>query len=193
MGVHKMFSSSSNDCSCNQNYEEFKPSPKLDNYTIVKFNQVHRNLVVKIKYNDVNNYEGNKILVYEDFTIQQLKSQELIDPHFSKNIKLKFPIARFESTNKGWVLATKPLIIYKMKAETVYEVIEKLIGPIDPEGDSAIDAKRLVSMEAFIEIFNMMHLKIDTIAYEYKNSKQASIKRIVDVCNKHLDSMGIVQ
>ncbi len=106
MGVIKFFSSSSNDCGCNKNtYAEFSPSPKMDNYDILKFEHIRDNLVVFINYKDVTNYEGNKILVYKDCTIRKLKQQELIDPHFAENKTLFSPIARFEPTDAGWVLA----------------------------------------------------------------------------------------
>lgn len=106
MGVMKHFSSSSNDCGCGD-YEEFKPSPELDNYTIQKWTSMFGNLVVMIKYDDVPNYEGMKILVYKSCTIADLRRQELIDPHFAENKTLRSPIARFEPTHEGWGLAIK--------------------------------------------------------------------------------------
>lgn len=100
----KHFSSSSNDNN-NKNYEEFTPSPKIENYSIIKSVQLRKNLVVLINYKDVTNYEGNKIMIYENCTIEQLVKQELIDPHFSNNKNILSPIARFEPTDQGWELA----------------------------------------------------------------------------------------
>jgi hypothetical protein len=109
MGVIKFFSSSSFDsskeCSSQSSGIEYSPSPKLENYTIIKSEQVGDNLVVFINYKDVTNYEGNKLLVYKNCTIQELIQQELIDPHFSDNKNMLSPIARFEPTDLGWELA----------------------------------------------------------------------------------------
>lgn len=62
-------------------------------------------LVVAIRYPDCNNYEGKKILVYENVTIDELKAQGKIDPHFSEDKKYKSPFARFEPTDRGLMMA----------------------------------------------------------------------------------------
>ncbi len=85
----------------------YSPSPTPDNYTILKDINLNNNLVVLMQYNDVNNYEGKKILVYENMNISELKSQKLIDPHFSESSKYISPIARFEPTEQGWNWACK--------------------------------------------------------------------------------------
>lgn len=104
MGGIKHFSSSSNDCCCKPtvNYEEFSPSPKINNYKILEYRHSANGLTVFITYKDVSNYEGKKILVYENCTLTDLLNQELIDPHFSDNKQMLSPIARFEPTNRGW-------------------------------------------------------------------------------------------
>lgn len=78
-----------------------------------------------------------------------------------------------------------------MEADIIYEVLEKLVGRVDPEGDSSIDGERYENMKKFIEIFDKMHIKIDDIAYRYKDSQYASEKRIGLICDEHLDKMGI--
>lgn len=80
-----------------------------------------------------------------------------------------------------------------MKAEQITEVVEKLIGPIRPVGESNVDADRLENMEEFIKVFAWMHVQIDEVAYDFKDSRAASEKRIADVANAHLNSMGIEQ
>lgn len=112
MGVIRHFSSSSFDnkpmgcggSSWNKK-EYYSPSPALENYTIVKHEQFGSNLVVQIKYNDVPNYEGNKVMVYKGCDIKTLKAQKLIDPHFSDNEEKHSPFARFEPTENGWKMA----------------------------------------------------------------------------------------
>lgn len=106
MGVIRHFSSSSFDGGSSlKNNEYFSPSPELKNYTIVKHEQFGANLVIQIKYKDVPNYEGNKVMVYKGCTLKDLKEQKLIDPHFS-DVEEKFsPFARFEPTMYGWKIA----------------------------------------------------------------------------------------
>jgi hypothetical protein len=108
MGI-KMFSSSSYDIESKN-----LPNPDPSNYEIVRHKEclVEKTsvslmsvLLVEIKYLDCTNYEGNKILVYVDCTLDQLKEQKVIDPHFSENDKYKSPIARFVPTDYGWGLA----------------------------------------------------------------------------------------
>ena len=102
MGFTKKPSSSNyyNCPPCDQNSD---PS----NWIIEKYVQEKQCLVVKIKYPNCKNYEGNKILVYEGITISDLRAQKKIDPHFSDDMQYKSPIARFEPTDYGWKLANK--------------------------------------------------------------------------------------
>lgn len=91
------------------NYSKSLPNPRPDNYKIIKYLPYKRCLLVKVKYLDCTNYEGNKILLFKDCTINKLKKQGLIDPHFSENKKFHSPIARFEPTIEGWNIGLKML------------------------------------------------------------------------------------
>ena len=132
MGAFKLFSSSSND---NKSWLEdytgrrglddkykkreevidqllkdkviYTPSPLKENYEILRTEQIENYLIVLIQYKDVDNYEGKKILLYDNCSIEDLIKQELIDPHFAENKEMYSPIARFEPTNKGWDIAIK--------------------------------------------------------------------------------------
>jgi hypothetical protein len=88
-----------------RNSPDSLPNPDSSNWKIVRSKQVNRYLVVEILYPDCVNYEGRKILVYEDVNINTLISQKYIDPHFSENKKWKSPIARFQPTESGWKMA----------------------------------------------------------------------------------------
>ena len=81
------------------------PNPDPSNYNILRYAEIGEFLVVEIQYPDCKNYEGKKILLYDGLTINDLKGQRLIDPHFSNNKKYKSPIARFEPTRHGWNMA----------------------------------------------------------------------------------------
>lgn len=81
------------------------PNPNPNNYEIIRFYEYNNNLLVEIKYLDCTNYEGRKILYYENCTLADLIKQKSIDPHFSENKKYHSPIARFEPTVNGWIMA----------------------------------------------------------------------------------------
>lgn len=83
------------------------PNPDPNNYVIIKAEQINNYVIANINYQDATNYEGNKILVFEDYTLEKLYKRKSIDPHFSESKKFKSPIARFEPTKKGWNLAVK--------------------------------------------------------------------------------------
>ena len=78
-----------------------------------------------------------------------------------------------------------------MTKEIVLEVIQKLIGNINPVADSAIDKKRFENLKLFIEVFDEMHTMIDDISYNWKERQYASVKPFVLACDKQLEKMGI--
>lgn len=60
--------------------------------------------VIKLKYPDCTNYEGIKILVFKA-SLSNIINQKKIDPHFSDNKTYISPIARFEPTHAGLLMA----------------------------------------------------------------------------------------
>ena len=106
MGVVKFFSSSIFDpFKYEKAVDNKNPDPK--NWSIKEHVQINSFLIIKINYPDCTNYEGNKILVFENTTMEELMKQKMIDPHFSGNKKFLSPFARFEPTEKGWEAAIK--------------------------------------------------------------------------------------
>lgn len=91
--------------SASYHHKPTAPNPDPSNYRIIKHRQVNDNLVVTIQYPDCTNYEGRKILVYRDMTLQKLLSFGKIDPHFSNDSLFSSPFARFEPTVAGWEYA----------------------------------------------------------------------------------------
>ena len=83
------------------------PNPDPYNYVLEKSEQIGSFLIVEITYPDCTNYEGKKILMYDGITIRDLRRQKSIDPHFSSNKRFHSPIARFEPTEFGWIMAQK--------------------------------------------------------------------------------------
>ena len=85
---------------------KIKRNPNPNNYVIKKCASSHGSIdfftIVEINYPDCENFEGNKILVFKNVSIEQLEKQKVIDPHFSDNDKYFSPIARFVPTQEGW-------------------------------------------------------------------------------------------
>jgi hypothetical protein len=83
--------------------------PRADKYKIESSIQVGKNLVLIIVYKNCTNYEGKKVLVYKDISQDRLMeiNNRLIDPHFSDNPNFVSPVARFEPTDKGIMMAFK--------------------------------------------------------------------------------------
>ena len=82
-------------------------NPDPSKFNIITWVPVDTYLVVCIEYPNCDNYEGKKVLVYEDLTIEQLRRFDTIDPHFSDSKRFKSPIARFVPTTTGMDMAVK--------------------------------------------------------------------------------------
>lgn len=75
-----------------------QPDPK--NYRILRERGYGDALVMEVYYPDCTNYEGKKILVFDDW--RKLAAMMGLDPHFTA---LHGPFARVEPTEKGWEYA----------------------------------------------------------------------------------------
>lgn len=102
MGVAKILSGSSYD-GLYKTVLCFNPDPR--NYVIKFYRKIGDFLAVLINYPDCKNYEGNKVLVFENIDLMDLQKQGTIDPHFSNSKRYHTPIARFEPTKRGWEMA----------------------------------------------------------------------------------------
>ena len=113
MGVSLMGSRSSYDESSTPKPSFPNPDPRK--FKIEKSSKLNSILIILINYEGCTNYEGNKILVFKDIEIDDLKRQGSIDPHFSENKEFHSPIARFEPTARGWGMAHT--LAYAMAAQ----------------------------------------------------------------------------
>lgn len=118
MGL-KLFSGSS--CGCSTDYTKIVPSdiypnnvvttkplpnPNPKNFKIKEIEQVGKYLVVRVKYKDCTNFEGEKILVIEGIKRLRLLMLQDLDPHFCENSKHEYKIvARFRPEFKYWRFA----------------------------------------------------------------------------------------
>jgi hypothetical protein len=113
MGMFKKFSTCSHDNFFNQQNQEKNfvrrkkktfsvGNPNPNKFEILKHQTVGRFTIVRIHYPDCHNFEGQKILVFEDISISTIKKLKSIDPHFCNNKAHPSPIARFVPTDHGW-------------------------------------------------------------------------------------------
>jgi hypothetical protein len=79
------------------------PDPR--HFELVALEQVGPFLLVKIVYPDSHNYEGRKILVFENVTESQLRQLTMVDPHFCDDKEHISPVARFVPTKRGLAMA----------------------------------------------------------------------------------------
>lgn len=81
-------------------YKNSTPDPLK--FKILSSVQLGKHVVCEIQYETVSNFEGRKILVYQDTTVGFIESLANIDPHFSDNGDYLSPVARFRPTKEGW-------------------------------------------------------------------------------------------
>ena len=60
------------------------------------------------------------------------------------------------------------------------DIVDKLVGRIDPIGDTAIDNERFENLKVYCELIDTMVRNIDDIAYNNMNSELSSIKKAAD-------------
>ena len=84
-----------------------QPNPRK--YTLISQNKFSGYLVLVLRYDNVTNYEGEKILMFDKGTsLRRLLAQGIgIDPHFLNHPKYVHPIARFEPTALGMAMAVR--------------------------------------------------------------------------------------
>ena len=98
MGAIKFFSSNT-DVETKTITEYININPVPAHFKIIRSMQIGRYVVATINYPECINYEGNKILVFDDDDIENIKLRKEIDPHFFKHSNI---IARFKPDNVGW-------------------------------------------------------------------------------------------
>ena len=72
---------------------------------------------------------------------------------------------------------------------TLYEIIKKLVGPINPVGDASVDPRRLKNLKEIIALTDSLIGDIDDMAYVNRDCKEYSIKEAVKCANKFLEQI----
>lgn len=77
-----------------------------------------------------------------------------------------------------------------MESETVYEVVKKIVGPIEPVGCSNTDEKRLENLKLLTSVVGRLLNDIDSVAM-CKNNYQHSMQVCGQWASDFQDEIGI--
>ena len=75
----------------------------------------------------------------------------------------------------------------------IYEIVKRLIGPINPTGESNADNDKLENLKVMTELIAQLLVDVDYVAYRYKNNHQLSMKKASVFASDFQDSIGIVE
>lgn len=72
------------------------------------------------------------------------------------------------------------------------DIVNKLVGRIEPIGDTSVDEERFENLKAYCDLINEMVRRVDDIAYNNINSSLASVKKANDYIDNFLtNTLGI--
>ncbi len=74
---------------------------------------------------------------------------------------------------------------------TPQEIVEKIIGPINPIGETNEDNTRLENLEEMTKLVDALLMSIDTVFVNNKDRMEYSRKRAADFSSKFFDDVGI--
>ena len=80
-------------------------NPDQRNFRILRFEVIERFTVVLAQYPNCTNFEGKKVLVFENVPRDTIHKLDTMDPHFCDSEVHPSPVARFVPTGKGWQYA----------------------------------------------------------------------------------------
>jgi hypothetical protein len=97
---------------CKSSLSKYEPSyqyntgnPDPENFKILEALEIGNLMVIKVQYPDAKNFEGIKIMVYENVKPIDFMNTRELDPHFFNDTGIKSPIARFKPNKEGWEMA----------------------------------------------------------------------------------------
>ena len=68
----------------------------------------------------------------------------------------------------------------------VHEVVEKLVGKINPVGETDVDDKRFEKLKVMTELANELLMDIADVGFRYRNNQQFSMKKASNFAKKFL-------
>ena len=78
-----------------------------------------------------------------------------------------------------------------MEHEIIYQVVKKLVGAIDPVGETTADDKRFENLKTMTALIDKLLMDVDAVHYENKNNHQYSMKRASDFAKDFFDNINI--
>ena len=74
------------------------------------------------------------------------------------------------------------------------DIVNKLIGNIEPIGDTTIDHERFENLKTYCELINEMVRKVDDVACKNESSTLASVKKANDyIANFFTNTLGMAE
>lgn len=77
------------------------------------------------------------------------------------------------------------------KVKSNIQIVNLLIGPIDPVGESNSDEKIFENLKTMCDLVDDLLVQIDAIHYRNKESKEFSVKRSADYAREFFIRMGV--
>ncbi len=72
----------------------------------------------------------------------------------------------------------------------IYDVVKKLLGPIDAIGETSTDSNRYENLQKTIYVTNKLLFDISSVLHN-KNRQEHSMKKIGESASKFFDELGI--
>lgn len=73
-----------------------------------------------------------------------------------------------------------------------YDVVKKLIGPIEPTGESETDQQRIDALKQQTDLIFKLTQEIDRITWRMRDDNRSTIKSWVKEADKFLHEIGFV-
>lgn len=73
----------------------------------------------------------------------------------------------------------------------IYEVVKKLVGEIDPVGETNTDNQRFENLKTLTELIDKLLTDVDRVAYNNKGSHEHSKLKAREFVLKFFDKTGI--
>lgn len=79
-----------------------------------------------------------------------------------------------------------------MDTKNLYEVVKKIIGPVNPIGETREDEARFLNLKLETELVNALLTDIDHVI-PYKTREEYSMKKAGEFADKFFTEIGIVE
>lgn len=74
---------------------------------------------------------------------------------------------------------------------TLYDVVTKIIGPIDPIEEANEDAERFLNLQSMTDLVDKLLSDIDNVSYINRNKKAFSCKKASEFAKNFIDKINI--